>query len=148
MRKGPTMRMRSIYIIAVCAAFTALGARSAPAGVCLISGPTYNLMSDTIYWSMRSKAGQDCVRGLRGGAMILKSVELITAPKFGDVAVNGPSFVFTANPDAAGEDSFSLKMSGSINGLEGTSMIVIRVLYNDASPTASSTLRSDNSTGN
>lgn len=139
------MKIRSAYVVAIGAVLVMLGCRPASAGVCLVYGPSYQLMSDTIEWSMRTKAGQDCIRGLRGSAMLLKSVELVTPPKFGEVSVQGPAFTFTANPDAAGEDSFSLRMSGSINGLEGTSTIVIRVFYNDAPAAASTSLRTDNS---
>lgn len=145
------MTIRSICIVAASVVLTMLGAQAASAGPCLVYGPGYSLASDIIHWQMRTKASQECVRGLRGGAMILRSVELVSPPKSGEVVVSGPSFTFTANADASGEDSFTLRMQGSINGLDGTSTVVIRVLYSDPGATASSAstaavpLRSDKS---
>lgn len=117
------------FAAGMCLAASALSTSPAAANMCPVQGPGYQLASDTIEWSMRVRAGQTCIRGVRGAAVVLKGLEVVEPPRSGEVSVQGPAFTFKANPDASGEDSFSLRLSGSMNRLEGSSTIVVRVRY-------------------
>jgi hypothetical protein len=121
---------RLLYSASACVALMLLGVQAATANMCVVFGSGYQLTSDTVEWSMRAQAGQTCVRGLRGATVILRSVEVVAPPKSGEVALRGPGFTFTADKNASGEDTFSLKVSGTMNGLDGSSTIVVRVHYN------------------
>lgn len=141
------MKMRSIYVAVLSAIFVALGVQCASARWCLLEGPSYSLRSETIQWSLRTQGGRDCIRGLRSAGVILNKIEVITPPKAGEVVISGPALTFIANQDAAGDDTFTIRVTGRTYGMEGTSTIVIKVLYNDVSNAASTSLQAENGAG-
>jgi hypothetical protein len=97
-------------------------------GICLLSGPSYQLASDTVEWTMSVGRGQSCVRGLRGYLVAtLDSISLISPPASGQVKLEGPAFLYRANPDFRGQDSFVMSVSGKLNRINGTSTIRVVV---------------------
>jgi hypothetical protein len=112
-------------------------ARAAPPSVCVVNSPHYLLTSDNVDWSIKTKSGQTCVRGLRFGGVVIEAVKLIAPPQSGSVRLLGPGFSYTAKPDFVGEDSFTVAVSGTLNKVHGTSTIRVVVFVNgtsDASP--------------
>lgn len=108
--------------------FLSLGIRTARAGECNISGAHFQFASDTVEWRMRIVGGQSCVQTLRLRAVEIATIDLISAPKFGQVTlIDRVGFKYTAKSDLQGEDSFSLRLSGAIKGVPGTSTIRIVV---------------------
>jgi hypothetical protein len=113
------------------------GARAAPPSVCVVNSPHYLLTSDNVDWSIKTKSGQTCVRGLRFGGVVIEAVKLITPPQSGSVRLLGPGFSYIPKPDFVGEDSFTVAVSGILNKVHGTSTIRVVVFVNgisDASP--------------
>jgi hypothetical protein len=72
---------------------------------------------------MRIESGQSCIHGLRFNNVVIENVRLIVPPQFGEVALRGPGFTYTADPNYQGEDSFVLMISGSIMRIHGSSTI-------------------------
>ena len=103
-----------------------VGIDSVGAGECAVTGPRVKLDSQSVDWTLVIASGQSCVRGLRSAAMTLESVSLGSPAQFGEVIVQGYSFVYRARTDFKGEDSFSVVMTGTNKGIRGTS--IIRVL--------------------
>ena len=93
-----------------------LGIRAANAGECLITGPQYQLQSDTVEWQLKTRIGQSCIRGIRFRNVAGPVVTIISPPSFGKLAVLGPSFSYIAGTDVADKDSFSFEVSGFISG--------------------------------
>jgi hypothetical protein len=104
-----------------------LGIRAAFAGECLISGPRYQLQSDTVEWRMKIRSGQSCLHGVRFNDVAIDTINLISPPQFGQVTMPGWSFSYTAKSDFQGEDSFAVGVSGAIKRVSGTSTIRIVV---------------------
>jgi hypothetical protein len=100
-----------------------LGIRAASAGECLITGPQYQLQSDTVEWQLKTRIGQSCIRGIRFRNVAGPVVKIISPPSFGKLAVLGPSFSYTAGTNVADKDSFSFEVSGFISGGSGTSTV-------------------------
>jgi len=98
------------------------------AGPCLVSGPRYQLVTDTIEWSMSIGTGQSCTRGLRFNDVAIEDVKLIALPQYGEVTLQGPSLTYTPKVGFEGQDSFAVAVSGSIKRIHGTSTIHIAVL--------------------
>ena len=96
-------------------------------GSCLLSGPPYQLASDTVNWSMTVGSGQSCIRGLRGRWNTLDDITLLSRPEFGQVTFQGPGLRYTAKPDYHGQDSFAILLSGEIFGVKGSSTVQIMV---------------------
>src|SRR4249919_907363 len=94
-------------------------ARAAPPSVCVVNSPHYLLTSDNVDWSIKTKSGQTCVRGLRFGGVVIEAVKLIAPPQSGSVRLLGPGFSYTAKPDFVGEDSFTVAVSGTLNKVHG-----------------------------
>jgi hypothetical protein len=111
-------------------------ARAAPASACVVNSPHYLLISDNVDWSIKTRGGQTCVRGLRFGSVVLETVKLISPPQSGNVRLVGPGFSYTAKPDFIGEDSFTVEVSGTINRVRGTSTIRVVVSVEGASDTS------------
>jgi hypothetical protein len=104
-----------------------LGIRAALAGECLISGPRYQLQSDTVEWRMKIRSGQSCLRGVRLKDVAIDTIHLISPPQFGRITLPGWGFSYTAKSDFQGEDSFAVGVSGAIKRVSGTSTIRIVV---------------------
>jgi hypothetical protein len=111
-----------------------VGAWAAPASTCVVTSPRYQLTSDNVDWSIKTRSGQTCVRGLRYGSVVLETVKLIARPQSGNVKLVGPGFSYTAKRDFVGEDAFTIEVSGTMNKIHGTSTIHISVTVDNASP--------------
>ena len=98
-----------------------------PSTSCLLYGPSYQLASDTVEWSMTIASGQSCVRGLRTAFVVLDGVKLVAPPQSGQVTLEGPAFVYKGDSNFRGDDSFSVLVSGRLNRLSGSSTIKINV---------------------
>ena len=90
-------------------------------------GSQYQLKSDTVDWTMQTSSGQSCIRGLRHNRVTIDTAKLISAPQSGQVKLLGPGFSYTAKSDFEGQDSFTIQVSGTLNGIRGSSDIRIIV---------------------
>jgi Bacterial Ig domain len=59
--------------------------------------------------------------------MNISEVKLIAPPQSGQVAIQGPSFSYTAKPDFQGEDEFTLRVSGTNVRMRGVSDVKVTV---------------------
>jgi hypothetical protein len=118
---GLTVMLRSALV------FLSLTIRAAYGGECLISGPGYQLQSDTVEWQMKIRVGQSCMRGVRYNNVANPVIKIISLPRFGELTLLGPAFSYTARTDFQEEDSFIVGVSGAINKVSGTSTIRISV---------------------
>src|SRR5499427_5936101 len=119
--------------------------RPALGGACVLTvGSLYQLKSDTVDWTMQTSSGQSCIRGLRHKRVTIDSAKLISPPQSGQVKLLGSGFSYTAKSDFQGEDSFTIQVSGMLNGVRGSSDIRIIVSVGpNVSPQTSPTERSD-----
>ena len=113
--------------------FLSAEALAAPPSACVVNSPHYQLTSDNVDWSIKTRSGQTCVRGLRFGGVVIETVKLISPPQSGNVRLLGPGFSYAAKPDFSGEDSFTVVVSGTINKVRGTSTIRVLVSVDGAS---------------
>jgi hypothetical protein len=105
-----------------------LAPRSATAsGICLLHAQPFALRSDTVRWSIKIKAGSECIQGLRWSTIMIDSISIVEAPKSGRLMIQGPSFRYFANANAAGSDSFKIAISGTSLHVNGTSSIEVDV---------------------
>jgi len=104
-----------------------LGIPAANAGECFITGPQYQLQSDTVEWQLKTRNGQSCIRGIRLRNVSSPVVKIISPPRFGKLTLLGPSFSYTAGTDVADKDSFSIEVSGFMIGGNGISIIHVAV---------------------
>src|SRR5262245_40191221 len=89
---------------------------------------------------MRSDRGQSCIRGLRHNRVTIDTAKLISPPQSGQVKLLGSGFSYTAKSDFEGQDSFTIQVSGMLNGIRGSSDIRIIVSVGpNASPQTSPT---------
>src|ERR1700691_702139 len=91
-----------------------LGLTPVYARECRLTGPRYQLQSDTVEWRMEIENGQSCIRGVRFGNVVNVTLKLISPPRFGQVVLLGPAFSYSAKFDYQGEDSFTVAVSGTI----------------------------------
>ena len=94
---------------------------------CLLSGPQYQLASDTVEWRMVVGRGQGCVRGIRATLTTLDSVSLAVPPQAGRIKLEGPGFLYQADSEFRGEDSFTMIVSGKLSNIPGSSTIRVLV---------------------
>jgi hypothetical protein len=106
--------------------------QAAHANQCFTNGPRYQLESDSVEWRMKIHSNENCVRGVRFSYVWNATVRLVSPPKFGQVAVVGPGFSYTAKSDFHGEDSFVVGVSGSKKKTSGFSTIRVVVSVVDA----------------
>ena len=76
---------------------------------------------------MKIRSSENCLRGVRFSYVYNATVSLVTPPKFGQVALVGPGFSYTAKSDFKGEDSFIVGVSGSRKKTRGFSTIRVIV---------------------
>jgi hypothetical protein len=76
---------------------------------------------------MQTSSGQSCIRGLRHKRVTIDTAKLISPPQSGQVKLLGPGFSYTAKSDFEGQDSFTIQVSGMLNGIRGSSDIRIIV---------------------
>ena len=98
----------------------------AAAGNCLSRPPSFVLQSDTVEWSMVVARGSECIQGLRGRTMVLDSVAVLEPPKAGLLVLQGPSFRYSAGPEA-GSDAFKISIVGTSGHLHGSSIVTVAV---------------------
>src|SRR5215467_10050994 len=104
--------------------------RPAVGDACVLTvGSLYQLKSDAVDWTMRTDSGQSCIRGLRHNRVTIDTAKLISSPQSGEVKLLGSGFSYTAKSDFEGQDSFTLQVSGMLNGIRGSSDIRIRYHY-------------------
>ena len=103
------------------------GGQGARANQCFTDGPRYQLESDTVEWRMKIRSSENCLRGVRFSYVYNATVNLVTPPKFGQVALVGPGFSYTAKSDFKGEDSFIVGVSASKKKTRGFSTIRVIV---------------------
>jgi hypothetical protein len=100
-----------------------LGIPAANAAACVISGPQYQLQSETVEWRL-IRNGHSCLRGIRYPSVAHPVIKIISPPRVGNLTVQGPSFTYTAGKNS---DSFSIEVSGFANGGNGASTIRVVV---------------------
>src|SRR5258708_20335030 len=97
---------------------------------------------------MQTSNGQSCIRGLRQNRVTIDTAKVLSAPQSGQVKLLGPGFSYTAKSDFEGQDSFTIQVSGMLNGIRGSSEIRIIVSVGpNVSPQTSPTERSDRPPG-
>jgi hypothetical protein len=122
--------------------FMLLGYRVAKAETCLISGPRYSLIADTVHWSVKIESGHNCVGGIRFGNVEFDSMKLVSPPQSGQVALQGPGFTYTAKTDFGGQDSFTIEVLGAIGKRRGSSTIHVTVSVARGAPSGPAAPRS------
>ena len=80
--------------------------------------------------------GRSCIQGIRFANVEIKSLKLISPPQFGQVALRGSGFIYSANENAVGKDSFILAVTGIISKRHGGSTIRVSVSIADPSEPA------------
>src|SRR5262249_52672803 len=102
--------------------------RPALGDACVLTGGSlYQLKSDAVDWTMRTDSRQSCIRGLRHNRVTIDTAKLISPPQSGQVKLLGSGFSYTAKSDFEGQDSFTIQVSGMLNGIRGSSDIRIIV---------------------
>jgi hypothetical protein len=103
--------------------------------MCTLVGPHYRLASETIDWSMRIEGRQNCSRDLNlsralsssPGKVEVESVKLVSVPQEGHAVAEGANFSYSPGADFVGRDHFIVIVSGTLNGMHGSSTIRISV---------------------
>src|SRR5262245_28549651 len=114
----------------------------------LTVGSLYQLKSDAVDWTMQTSSGQSCIGGLRHSRVTIVTAKLISPPQSGQVKLLGPGFSYTAKSDFEGQDSFTIQVSGMLNGIRGSSDIRIIVSVGpNVGPQTSPAERSDRPPG-
>jgi hypothetical protein len=116
-------------------AMSLLAAQTAEAGQCFTTGPRYHLEADTVEWRMEIHSNENCVRGVRFSYVYNATVSVVTAPRFGKVAVVGSGFSYSAMPNFRGEDSFVIAVLGDKKKVRGVSNIHVAVSVSDTKRT-------------
>jgi hypothetical protein len=109
--------------------------QAAYANQCFTNGPRYQLESDSVEWRMKIHSNDNCVRGVRFSYVWNATVKVVSPPNFGQVAVIGSGFSYTAKSDFHGEDSFVVGVSGSKKKTSGFSTIRVVVSVVDGRET-------------
>ena len=125
-RNGRQVAMH-FAVAAVLISILSMNTRAAHATECVVGGPRYRLTSDLVNWSMKIGSGQSCVRGLRFNNVAIESLQLVSPPRIGQVTLQGPSFTYVAKSDYAGQDSFDVLVTGTINRSRGSSTVRVSV---------------------
>jgi hypothetical protein len=103
--------------IAGAALVVLFGCRGAFAEPCVITNrQPYNLVADTVNWSMRVGNGQNCRYGIRYAKVQLEKMTLISPPRSGQVVLQGSAFTYVPKKDFQGDDSFDLEVESDPEG--------------------------------
>src|SRR5262245_32294803 len=124
--RPPKIRLGPISIV-ITLALWLVGEREALAQTCVISGPRYMLIAETVQWSMEIKSGHRCVRGIRFRDVEFDRLTLVSPPQSGHVTIQGPAFTYVAKSDFDGHDSFILSVLGAISKRPGSSTIQVTI---------------------
>ncbi|WP_407117212.1 hypothetical protein [Bradyrhizobium sp. LMG 9283] len=122
------MRARPLLLlsIAVAASFmSGLTAHASP--VCIKARTPFALSEDTVRWTMSIAPGADCIQGLRLSYMQIFNVSVVSGPSWGQLAVVGSGFRYSAGTETPGTDKFTLLISGSNRHHRGTSTLEVEV---------------------
>jgi hypothetical protein len=93
------------------------GCRAASAEPCVITNrQIYNLLADTVNWSMRVGNGQNCRYGIRYAKVQFERMTLAAPPRSGRVVLEGSAFTYVPRKDFQGDDSFDLEIAGQPEG--------------------------------
>lgn len=125
------LMIRRVYPLSAFLVFV-LGGQTAQANQCFASGPRYQLEADTVEWRMNIRRNENCLRGVRFSYVYNVTVNVVSSPRSGHVAVVGPGFSYTAEPDFHGEDIFVVSVSGYRYKKKGSSNIRVVVTVGDA----------------
>ena len=120
------IRLRLIASVIILALWL-LGGREASAQSCVVSGPRYMLIAETVRWSIEIKSGHRCLRGVRFRDVEFERLTLVSPPQSGQVALQGPGFTYVAKADFDGQDSFTLAVFGAVSKKRGSSTILVTV---------------------
>jgi hypothetical protein len=120
------MKVLLVLFLAFSASLTSAFAQD-PGTACSLNGPSYQLASDTVTWSMTIGSGQTCIRGLRSAFATIDEIELVAPPTTGQVKLEGPGFIYKTGSSFHGEDSFAISVTGKLNRISGKSTIRIRI---------------------
>jgi hypothetical protein len=120
----PLFRKYAFEIILVFWLFSGHGAF---AQSCVVDGPRYNLIADTVSWSMKVASGRSCVRGVGFRNIKFENMKLTSPPQVGQVALLGPGFRYTAKAGFEGKDLFTVVVFGAVNKVRGSSTIHVAV---------------------
>ena len=96
-------------------------------GTCLLHPEPFKLRSDTVRWSIKINAGDECIQGLRWSTIMIENISITEQPKQGRLVVQGPSFRYFSKPGTRGPDSFKLSIGGTSLRISGTSSIEVEV---------------------
>jgi hypothetical protein len=123
--------------IAGAALMVLFGCCEAFAEPCVITNrQTYNLVGDTVNWSMRVGNGQNCRYGIRYAKVQLEKMTLVSPPRSGQVVLQGSAFTYVPKKDFQGDDSFDLEVAGQIQKVRGASTIHVVVSVRSATKSA------------
>jgi hypothetical protein len=92
-----------------------------------VDAPRYNLLEDTVTWSMTIANGRSCIRGVRFSNIQFESLKLVSPPQSGEVVLRGSGFIYSPKADFNGRDQFSLLVVGLVRGQRGSSTIQVNV---------------------
>jgi Bacterial Ig domain len=134
MEQGEKMKSWRVICVGL-TILTVIGSRTVSADTCLVSGQRYKLTEEIVDWSMKIGSAQKCVRDFRlntalsssPGHVAIEAVKLVSPPEFGQVIIDDASLSYTASPGFKGADSFTVVVSGIINGVPGSSTIRIAI---------------------
>jgi hypothetical protein len=123
--------------IAGAALVVLFGCRAASAEPCVITNrQIYNLLADTVNWSMRVGNGENCRYGTRYAKVQFERMTLVSLPRSGRVVLQGSAFTYVPKKDFPGDDSFDLEIAGQIQKVRGASTIHIVVSVRSATKSA------------
>lgn len=128
-----TMPSYSVRLVLLVATFMIL-AGQAPAragGTCILRPEPIRLRSDVVSWAIELRAGAECVQGLRWSTLLIDQVVVMNQPKFGRIAINGPSFRYIAGSSNE-PDSFRLLVKGSALRVPGETTIEATVQISES----------------
>jgi hypothetical protein len=118
------------------AAFVILfGCSGAVAEPCVITNrQIYNLVADTVHWSMRVGNGHTCFHGIRFAKVQFEKMTLVSSPRSGQVVLHGSAFTYVPKKNFEGDDSFDLDVAGQIQKVRGASTIHVVVSVESEQP--------------
>jgi len=99
-------------------------------GTCILRPEPIRLRSDVVSWTIELRSGDECVQGLRWSTLMIDQVVVVEQPKFGRIAINGPSFRYIAGSSNQ-PDSFRLLVKGSALHFQGESTIDASVVIGE-----------------
>ena len=127
-------RFHSCICALVALVLSALAQAPAKAFNCLGDHKPFQLVGDSIEYSMAIAPGANCIQGLRWSYMQIYAVWVLEKPKHGELVMVGPGFRYYAKPEFSGEDKFSLVVIGKNRHEEGFSTVEIAVSHSNVTP--------------